>query len=233
MNLSQSPIVRFTTGLAQGTARQTERLARTIAGGAVGIFNEARRGGSAPKPDMDDITLARKVETEIFRPRGAPKGSVDVNVVEGVVYLRGEVKRPAQIKTLEARVREIPEVRGVENLLHLPKTPSPTRADSPRRVQKNPPSPKPAPRKRTAATRTRVTAEAPSRTRSGRSTSGGITSGPATPPAAEEGTPPTGTSRGAPRNAEPGFQPAASGGGESRPDPAAGAGGSQELKPDA
>jgi hypothetical protein len=164
MNLSQTPIVRFTTGLAQGTARQTERLARTIAGGAAGIFNEARRGGSAPKPDMDDITLARKVETEIFRPRGAPKGSVDVNVVEGVVYLRGEVKRPAQIKSLEAQTRAIPEVRGVENLLHLPKTPSPTRADTPPRMQKNPRSPKPPPRKRSTAVKTRVTAEAPAET---------------------------------------------------------------------
>jgi hypothetical protein len=182
---------------------------------------------------MDDVTLARKVETEIFRPRGAPKGSVDINVVEGVVYLRGEVKRPAQIKSLEARVREIPEVRGVENLLHLPKTPSPTRADSPRRMQKNPPSPKPPARKRTAGTRTRVTAEAPAsgsqtpaRGRGTRSTSAGITSGPATPPGTEEGTPPTGSAAGA-------GTAGSAGGGAASPDPAAGAGGSTELKPDA
>ena len=41
---------------------------------------------------MDDVTLTRKVETEIFRPKGAPKGKVDVNAVDGVVWLRGEVK---------------------------------------------------------------------------------------------------------------------------------------------
>jgi hypothetical protein len=155
-----SPIV----GLVQGTARQTERVVRGIVSGAAGIVREARGGGSTPKPGMDDVTLARKVETEIFRPRGAPKGSVDVNVVEGVVYLRGEVKRPAQIKSLEAQTRAIPEVRGVENLLHLPKTPSPTRADTPPRMQKNPRSPKAPPRKRSTAVKTRVTAEAPAET---------------------------------------------------------------------
>ncbi|HZU39416.1 MAG TPA: BON domain-containing protein [Solirubrobacteraceae bacterium] len=154
--------IRITTGLLRETSRQSTRLLRTLAGGAAGVVQEARGRAAAPKPGMDDITLARKVETELFRPRGAPKGSVDVNVVEGVVYLRGQVKRPDQIAELERRTREIPEVRGVENLLHLHKTPSPTRADSPKRAQKSPRSPKPAPRKRTSATRVRTTAEAPS-----------------------------------------------------------------------
>jgi hypothetical protein len=105
-----------------------------------------------------------------------------------VVYLRGEVKRPDQIKDLEARARTIPEVRGVENLLHLPKTPSPTRADSPRQAQKNPRSPRPAPRKRTSATRVRTTAEAPPRTTTAeappRATA--AEAPPALPPASEE-----------------------------------------------
>jgi hypothetical protein len=226
MNLF-SPIV----DVVQDTARQTERLVRGIYGGAAGIVREARGGRRAPKPDMDDVTLARKVETEIFRPRGAPKGSVDVNVVEGVVYLRGEVKRPEQIKTLEARVREIPEVRGVENLLHLPKTPSPTRADTPRRVQKNPPSPKPAPRRRSTAVKTRVTAEAPAEA------VGTGRRGPATAPeTGKETQTPSRSARpatpGAPTTTESGFTPAATAG-EGSPDPGAGAGGSTELKPDA
>jgi hypothetical protein len=91
---------------------------------------------SKPKPNMDDVTLQRKVESIVFRPEGAPKGSVDINVAEGVVYLRGQVKNPEQVKALEGAVRAIPEVRGVENLLHLPKTPAPTRADTPRKQQK-------------------------------------------------------------------------------------------------
>jgi hypothetical protein len=50
-----------------------------------------------------------------------------VNAVDGVVWLRGEVKNQAQSKQIETQVRAIPEVQGVENLLHLPKTPAPSR----------------------------------------------------------------------------------------------------------
>jgi hypothetical protein len=156
-----NPLLQRATGLLSGTVRQSERIARRVASESWGIVQQARSMRQAPKPDMDDNTLKNKVETEIFRPVGSPKRSVNVNVVNGVVFLRGEVKRPEQIRALEARALKIPEVRGVENLLKLPKTPSPTRADSPRSVQKNPRAPRPAPRKRTSAVRTRTTAEVP------------------------------------------------------------------------
>ena len=123
------------TDLLGQAVRRTERFARYASGIATGI----RHGltGTSPKPGMDDITLQRKVESIVFRPAGAPKGSVDVNVVEGVVYLHGQVKTAAQIKALEQKVRAIPEVRGVENLLHLPNTPAPTRADAPASQRKS------------------------------------------------------------------------------------------------
>jgi hypothetical protein len=110
------------------------RLTRQARGAVKGARHAATP--TKPKPNMDDVTLQRKVESIVFRPQGAPKGSVDVNVAEGVVYLRGQVKNPDQVKALESSVRAIPEVRGVENLLHLPKTPAPTRADTPPRQQK-------------------------------------------------------------------------------------------------
>lgn len=65
-----------------------------------------------------------------------PKTSVNVNVVDGVVWLRGELKRPEQIRALEERARAVPEVRAVENLLHLTKTPAPTPANTPKRQQR-------------------------------------------------------------------------------------------------
>ena len=80
-----------------------------------------------PKEGMDDVTLTRKVETEIFRDAGPEKGKIDVNVVDGVVWLRGEVKNQSASKGFEAKARAIPEVQDVENLLHLPKTPAPSR----------------------------------------------------------------------------------------------------------
>src|SRR3954453_19844782 len=83
------------------------------------------QASSAPK-DLDDVALARKVETVIFRDPEIPKGKIDVNAAAGKVWLRGEAKNPEMIKELERQAREIPEVRDVENLLHLPKTPAPT-----------------------------------------------------------------------------------------------------------
>jgi hypothetical protein len=117
-------------GIFRSGARQGERMARYGFSQANGLVRRVTNR-STPK-DLDDVTLARKVETEIFRSAGAPKGKVDVNAVDGVVWLRGEVKRPEQIKALEAKARAIPEVRDVENLLHLPKTPAPSRTDTPK-----------------------------------------------------------------------------------------------------
>ena len=91
----------------------------------------SRKPARAAKPEITDAALARKVESELFRPEGSPKGSVDVNCVGRVVTLRGEVKTPELINDLEARAAAITEVKRVENLLHLPQTPSPTRTDTP------------------------------------------------------------------------------------------------------
>jgi osmotically-inducible protein OsmY len=79
-----------------------------------------------PKPQPDDVTLARKVESEIFRDPNVPKGQINVNAVDGVVYLRGEVGRPEQVGDLETRTRSVQGVRDVQNLLHAPGTPPPT-----------------------------------------------------------------------------------------------------------
>jgi osmotically-inducible protein OsmY len=107
-------------------ARKTERAGRAVAAEAHGLKQKATHLREEQK-DFDDVTLARKVETELFRPADAPKGSVNVNVENGVVYLRGEVEQPDMIDDLEKRARKIQGVRKVENLLHVPKTPAPTK----------------------------------------------------------------------------------------------------------
>ncbi|MEA2421173.1 MAG: hypothetical protein QOF55_272 [Thermoleophilaceae bacterium] len=94
-----------------------------------------QRRNTQPKR-LDDRTITDKVETELFRDAKVAKGKIDVNTADGVVWLRGEAKSPEQIKELEAKALAIPEVKQVENLLHLPKTPAPTRADTPKPEQK-------------------------------------------------------------------------------------------------
>jgi hypothetical protein len=83
-----------------------------------------------PKP-IGDPAIARKVESAIFRDDDVPKGDINVNVVDGVAYLRGEATTPEMINALEEQAKAVPEVVGVENLLHLPGTPAPTRTDTP------------------------------------------------------------------------------------------------------
>jgi osmotically-inducible protein OsmY len=75
--------------------------------------------------ELGDAALARKVESEIFRAEDAPKGKVDVNVENGVVFLRGEVERD-WIERLERDAEQVNGVKAVRNLLHPPGTPAPT-----------------------------------------------------------------------------------------------------------
>ena len=76
---------------------------------------------------LDDQTLKAKVESEVFRAAEAPKGDVNVNVEEGVVYLRGQLEDASLIQDLERRVRSVHGVDRVENLLHTPGTEAPMR----------------------------------------------------------------------------------------------------------
>jgi len=86
---------------------------------------QAQAERRAPKPkQLDDATITDKVESILFRDSSIAKGKIDVNTVDGVVWLRGQAKTPEQIKAIEAKALEIPEVKQVENLLHLPKTPA-------------------------------------------------------------------------------------------------------------
>ena len=104
---------------------------------------QAPRRAARPK-QLDDVTITRKVETTLFRDESVAKGKISVNTANGVVSLRGEARTPEQIKELEAKAREIPEVKDVENLLHLPKTPA-------RRSKRQPAAArKPVPKRTTA-----------------------------------------------------------------------------------
>jgi osmotically-inducible protein OsmY len=67
--------------------------------------------------DYDDVTLARKVETELFRPDDVPKGAISVNVNDGVVELRGELPDQGQINELGDTAKKIDGVKDVRNLL--------------------------------------------------------------------------------------------------------------------
>ena len=73
--------------------------------------------GHAGSAGTDDATLARRVETVIFRGADAPKGDVDVNAEFGVVFLRGQVASSDQAAELVESARAVDGVKDVRNLL--------------------------------------------------------------------------------------------------------------------
>jgi osmotically-inducible protein OsmY len=102
------------------------RAGRAAAAEASGLAAKAQHLQEEEKPQPDDVTLAHKVESELFRDVDVPKGQINVNAEHGTIVLRGQVERPELISELEERVRKIQGVQGVENLLHLPDTSGPS-----------------------------------------------------------------------------------------------------------
>jgi osmotically-inducible protein OsmY len=109
--------------------RKTGRQAQEAAAQAQGLKQKATHFSEPEKPQPDDVTLARKVESEIFRDADVPKGQINVNVEDGVVYLRGELEQPDLIQDLESEARKVQGVLGVENLLHAPGQEAPSKRE--------------------------------------------------------------------------------------------------------
>jgi osmotically-inducible protein OsmY len=117
--------------VAHTAADKAQNVGRTAAQQAQGVAAKAKQaatgGDSAPG---DDNTLKAKVETEIFRPEGAPKSSVVVTVVNGIVELRGETDAQWS-ERLESEAAKVDGVQGVRNLTHRPGETPPNLAGTP------------------------------------------------------------------------------------------------------
>ena len=116
---------RLVSRMRRGERRAAMR-ARRAESHALGIarrtVNAARRGEREP---LDDVTLAHKVESELYRRARVPKGRISINAEDGFVFLRGVMERQEDIERIAATTRQIAGVREVENLMHLPGTPAP------------------------------------------------------------------------------------------------------------
>ena len=109
--------------------RQASRQAQGAAAQAQGLKAKATHLKAQEKDQPDDVTLARKVESEIFRDSDVSKGQVNVNVEDGVVYLRGELDQLDLIEDLAAQARKVQGVLAVENLLHVPGQEAPAKPE--------------------------------------------------------------------------------------------------------
>jgi osmotically-inducible protein OsmY len=109
------------------TGRKAGRAGQAAKSQAYGMTKKAAQLKEQQKEQPDDATLARKVETELFRDADVPKGDINVNAEDGVVFLRGQVDDESVIEALGSSARKIHGVREVENLLHTPGSPAPTK----------------------------------------------------------------------------------------------------------
>jgi osmotically-inducible protein OsmY len=109
---------------ARHSADKAAKQATQAANRAQGVVHKVTPSG--PSEPADDVTLAHRVETEIFRAPDAPKGRVSVNAENGVVFLRGELDDPHWISRLGDDAARVNGVAAVRNLLHTPATPAPT-----------------------------------------------------------------------------------------------------------
>src|SRR5919197_4372766 len=65
--------------------------------------------GAIPMPmrqeePLDDATLKAKVESELFRDPTIDKGGININAVDGVVYLRGQAAHAGQSQEIVRQV---------------------------------------------------------------------------------------------------------------------------------
>jgi osmotically-inducible protein OsmY len=106
--------------LAALMRRHGKRAIKGTAAKANALSKQATHLKVEPKPQPDDVTLARKVETEIFREPDVPKGKINVNAEKGKIVLRGEVDSAELIDDLVTKARKVQGVEEVESLLHTP-----------------------------------------------------------------------------------------------------------------
>ena len=110
------------TSTATTAASAVQTQAQHAASSVKGVAHSVTPSRHEP---VDDMTLADRVRSEIFRAADAPKSSVSIDVQAGVAYLRGEVADEAWIERLAADTRKVEGITSVKNLLHTPGTPTP------------------------------------------------------------------------------------------------------------
>jgi hypothetical protein len=97
------------------------REASYVAGKAQRVAHELSGDRERDPSRFNDPALQAKIESIVFRPADVPKGSININVENGVVYLRGEVPNERMIERLVHEVEAIDGVAEVHTLLHEPR----------------------------------------------------------------------------------------------------------------
>jgi hypothetical protein len=113
---------------ARHLGRWSARRGRWLKGTASGTAERFQRS-DAPTELLDEVQLAQKVRSELFRDPTIDKGAINVNAERDVVFLRGTGPSDERVAEIGSRVERIGGVRKVVNLLHVPGAPVPVMAE--------------------------------------------------------------------------------------------------------
>jgi BON domain-containing protein len=76
---------------------------------------------------LDDVTLADRIQSTVFGSPDVPNDRINIEVVGGVVRLRGELDSREEIDDISSRIAAVAGVNDVEVLVHLPGQPAPNK----------------------------------------------------------------------------------------------------------
>jgi len=112
---------------ASSAVEGAKEQASSSTGAGTGTTTQQSGNQQPDNPNPDDNTLRDRVEIELFRRAWVPKGNLNIDVVDGVVELRGQLKHQTDIDTLIKDARAVQHVKDVRSFLHLPGTPAPNK----------------------------------------------------------------------------------------------------------
>ncbi|MCK9517961.1 MAG: BON domain-containing protein [Dehalococcoidia bacterium] len=119
--------------MAKAWHRGNKRAGRMSRAGVGFVRGRAQRAFHAMRPrhyDSSDQVVVDRLESMVFRDPDVPKGSLNIDVVDGCAVLRGAVTSPYWIREMERRVLEVPGVQRVENLMHMVGTEAPNKMEA-------------------------------------------------------------------------------------------------------
>ncbi len=114
-------------GLVRHRRRTVEQKLRYVEGKAAGV--KARLSGAGQTTPSADRVIVNEIKAALAR-LDYPTVDVNVDVVDGTATLRGQLKRPEEIREVRSVVAGVPGVVRVESYLHLPGTPAPNKAEA-------------------------------------------------------------------------------------------------------
>jgi hypothetical protein len=107
-------------GGVRRVGRWSARRARYAASTAEGLGRRiGSSAGSERQAPLDEVALAHKVESILFRDPDIEKGSINVNAEHDAVFLRGTVTDRSRAQDIQRRVEAIDGVGTVVNLLRV------------------------------------------------------------------------------------------------------------------